>query len=369
MKKTVLITGFDGYCGWPLTLKLMKTFPDWEFVGVDNEGRRLWVDEIKAKSVISISNIEERVIKAKEIFGVDMDDFLFDLTNTNQVYDIMYYFKPDIVLHLASQPSAPYSEIDIDHCNFTQENNTKMLRNLVWAIKSFKLKTHLVVTTTTGIYGAPDFDIPEGNLVVNKMEMPFPSMGGSWYHMSRAMDADNLWLAHRQFGIPITELRTSIVAGSSTEETRLHPTLATRFDTDFYFGVVCNRFVMMALDKKPITIYGKGLQGKPMISLEEMCRSIIEVCKVEKPEGYKIYNQMEKVMPIRDLAYGIKNSFKKEFNFDVEVTHISNPRIENEEHNMKMDNSKFKKLIGGFKHTLEDSLNQICIDLFPKEKK
>ena len=230
--------------------------------------RREWVEEVESKSIIPIKSFSKRqeVVRNENVNMIQMD-----LINTKHVYKLFKKYKPDIVLHLASQPSAPYSQINIGHCNYTQHNNTQMMRNLCWAIKDHSLKSHLVVTTTTGLYGAPDFDIPEGNIKINKMELPYPSMSGSWYHMSRAFDSSNLWLASKQFNYPISEFRTSIVCGSSTKETRVRPAFATRFDDDYYFGVVVNRFVSMAMKKEPITIYGKGLQGKPMISLEDTC--------------------------------------------------------------------------------------------------
>jgi nucleoside-diphosphate-sugar epimerase len=40
MKKTVLVTGSDGYIGFPLTLKLVKD--GHKVIGVDNLTRRHW---------------------------------------------------------------------------------------------------------------------------------------------------------------------------------------------------------------------------------------------------------------------------------------------------------------------------------------
>jgi len=365
--KTILVTGADGYCGWPTILRLLSEIPMCKVIGVDNQSRREWVKEIGSDSVIPIYNLYER---SKLVDKDKLEVFKnCDLTDYNIVNDLFTKYKPDIVLHLASQPSAPYSHIDIEHCNFTQHNNLQMLRNILWSLNNNKMdRTHLVVTTTTGIYGAPSFRIPEGNLDIVDKLLPYPSMGGSWYHMSRAHDAANLWLANKQFNFPITEMRTSIVVGSSTRETRVDPILATRTDVDFYFGVVTNRFVAMALKNEPLTIYGKGLQGKPMISLEDMVKSMVDICKVDptsRENKYEIYNQMEKVVPIVDIAQTIKATMNIMFGLNVEIKHIPNPRIEDESHHMEMDNFKFKKLIGGkFICPIEQAVSQMCSDLY-----
>ena len=70
------------------------------------------------------------------------------------------------------------------------------------------------------------------------------------------------------------------------------------------------------------------------------------------------------------MANTVKVAFKKDFNYDVEVSHIPNPRIEDEEHDMKIKNTKFKKLIGNkFEVKIKDAIKQICNDVFPYIKK
>ena len=55
--------------------------------------------------------------------------------------------------------------------------------------------------------------------------------------------------------------------GISTAETNLHPDLSTRFDFDFNFGVVINRFCAMSAINHDLTVYGRGEQKRPFISL------------------------------------------------------------------------------------------------------
>jgi len=367
--KKVLVTGADGYCGWPVVLSLLNK--GYNVVGVDNGYRRKWVSEVGADSIIPISNSKLRESTVNQFYNGKYVYKEVDITKYDDVVDIIEVFKPESIIHLASQPSAPYSAISVDHCNFTQQNNTQMLRNIIWALKNLELDdTHLIVTTTTGIYGAPDFEIPEGNIIINKDEIPFPSMSGSWYHMSRAHDSANMWFANKQYKFPMTELRTSIVCGSSTSETKKHENFTNRFDADFYFGVVTNRFISQALAGKDLTVYGKGLQRKPMISLEDMVRSTVncfEKGAVGRIKKYEIYNQMELEISIVDIANTIQTYCENELGHKIKVKHIPNPRIENEEHQMIMHNERFlSDLCGGeIKCTVSKSIEQMCSDLYP----
>ena len=40
----ILLTGVDGYCGWPLALSISKKFKSSKIIGVDNLSRRKWVN-------------------------------------------------------------------------------------------------------------------------------------------------------------------------------------------------------------------------------------------------------------------------------------------------------------------------------------
>jgi len=369
--KKVLVTGADGYCGWPVCLKLVKE--GYTVLGIDDLSRRKWVEEVGSISALPILDFEDRAEKAQEKFNGAFEVLEFDLCSSEMVVYILDHYKPDVILHLAAQPSAPYSQIDIEHCNYTQNNNMQMTRNLLWAIDKLKLNTHFVMTTTTGVYGAPGFEIPEGGLYLEHFdeEVPYPAMAGSWYHMSHAHNAANLWLASRQFDFPITELRTSIVCGSCTEETKDDPDLSTRFDFDYYFGVVTNRFLVQAMVGKPITVYGKGLQMKPMISLEDMARTTVacvDQFKVgETREKYKIYNQLEQPISIVEIAETIKETCEEEFNHPVEIKHIENPRIEDEEHFMSMKNQGFIIDLANSSIfcTVRTAIEKMCKDLYP----
>ena len=55
----------------------------------------------------------------------------------------------------------------------------------------------------------------------------------------------------RTWGLRATDLNQGIVYGQVTDETVMHPDLATRFDYDAVFGTVLNRFVVQAVAGQP----------------------------------------------------------------------------------------------------------------------
>ncbi|MFW6017765.1 MAG: NAD-dependent epimerase/dehydratase family protein, partial [Halapricum sp.] len=248
---SIIVTGGDGYLGWPAALRIADRTDD-RVVLVDNFARREWVEEIGSISAVPVASIDERLDAAEEVLGLSNLSFVEgDLTEKSFVDQLLAVHEPETIVHAAAQPSAPYSQINGERANYTQHNNMQATRNLLWGLEDQDMTdTHFIETTTTGVYGAPEFPIPEGGATMENQgerdEVPFPAMAGSWYHLTKSHDAANLRLANSQFDIPISDVRTSIIYGTEVEETRQDPRLKTRFDFDYYFGVVAHRFAAQA---------------------------------------------------------------------------------------------------------------------------
>ena len=355
---TVLLTGADGYLGWPTALRLADRLNE-RIVCVDDFSRRDWVAESGSVSATRIESPEERFERADNLSLVEGD-----LADRDVAYQLLDTHEPDTVLHAAAQPSAPYSQINGERALYTQRNNVSMTLNLLYGLHETGLSdTHFIETTTTGIYGAPHFPIPEGGLEVDRKggtdDVPFPAMGGSWYHQTKSFDAANMRLAQSQFEFPMSEIRTAIVYGTETEETRAHES-PTRFDFDYYFGTVVNRFCAQAVAGYPITVYGKGEQRKPMVSLEDTVESLVRLVEEghSGDDGIDIYNQVTRPVAIVELAETIAE-VGDEFDLDAEVKHYENPRNEDEEHKMEMENDKFLELVGGQRQELEAGIRDV----------
>jgi len=355
---TVLLTGADGYLGWPTALRLADRL-DERIVCVDNFARRDWVAESGSVSATQIDDPQERFAAVENLSLISGN-----LADRDFVIQLLETHEPDTVLHAASQPSAPYSSINGERALFTQRNNVSMNLNLLHGLAECGLDdTHFIETTTTGIYGAPHFPIPEVGLEVERKDgnddVPFPAMGGSWYHQTKSFDAANMRLAESQFDFPLSEVRTAIVYGTETEETAAHDS-PTRFDFDYYFGTVVNRFCAQAVAGYPITVYGKGEQRKPMVSLEDTVESLVRLVEEghSGDEGIDIYNQVTRPVAIVELAETIAE-VGDEFGLDAEVKHYENPRNEDEEHKMEMENERFLDLVGGQRQELEEGIRDV----------
>jgi nucleoside-diphosphate-sugar epimerase len=362
---SIIVTGADGYVGWPTALRIAKR-TDQRVLGVDNGARREWVASVGAKSATPVASIDERVAAAEEQGLTNLSFVEGDLTDRAFVDRLLGVHEPDTVVHTAAQPSAPYSQINGEHANETQHNNMQATRNLVWGLHEAGLDdTHFVETTTTGVYGAPEFPIPEGGATMEsngeRDEVPFPAMAGSWYHLTKSHDAANLRLANTQFDLPISDVRTAIVYGAGTDETHADDRLATRLDFDYYFGVVAHRFAAQAVAGYPLTVYGKGEQRKPFVSLEDAVEGLarLALCDPDdRPEPHTVYNQATRAISIVEIAETIADA-GVEYDLDVAVEHVENPREEDETHKMEMEMDKYNDLIDGGSVDFETGMDEV----------
>jgi len=367
---SIIVTGGDGYLGWPAALRIADRTDD-RVVLVDNFGRREWVEEIGSVSAVPIASIDERIEAAEEVLGLTNLSFVEgDLTEKSFVDQLLSVHEPDTIVHTAAQPSAPYSQINGERANYTQHNNMQATRNLLWGLEEQDMTdTHFIETTTTGVYGAPEFPIPEGGATMENQgerdEVPFPAMAGSWYHLTKSHDAANMRLAHSQFDIPISDVRTAITYGTEVEETRADPRLKTRFDFDYYFGVVAHRFAAQAVSGYPVTIYGKGEQRKPFISLEDAVEGLARVALVdpdERPDDFTVYNQVTRAISIVEVGETIAE-VADDYDLDVAVEHFENPRDEDETHKMEIENDRYLDLIDGQDQTFAEGVADIFATL------
>ena len=87
----ILVTGASGYIGYPLMRKLWNN--DYDAMGVDNNARDIWVSRITGYRTWQDA---KRTIEG-------------DLTDKDFVNEILRIHRPEVIIHLASQPSMPYS--------------------------------------------------------------------------------------------------------------------------------------------------------------------------------------------------------------------------------------------------------------------
>ena len=363
----VLITGVDGYLGWPLALHLAKK--GHEVAGIDNYLRRKLVGEMGSQSAIPIQKMDVRLKAFHDHAGKNLRFFKGDLTDYSFVRNVYQAFRPECIVFLGQIPSAPYSMLDVHHAAFTQQNN--VIGNLItlYAMKEVVPDCHLLKLGTMGEYGTPNVDIPEGFFELEfrgrKDQAIFPRKAGSWYHLSKVHDTHNVEFACRIWGMRATDIMQGVVYGSCIDAMENDPLLSTRFDFDQCFGTAINRFCAQAVIDEPITPFGKGHQKRGFLPLRDSIQCL--TLAIENPPAggeYRVFNQFEEVYNIYQLAEMVQ-SVASTFDLNVKIKSIQNPRIEAEEHHYKPDHEHLLRL--GYKptHDMKSELNTVFKDLIP----
>jgi UDP-sulfoquinovose synthase len=359
-----LILGMDGYIGWSLAMHLSKR--GHIVSGVDNFARRTNVESVGSQSAIPILDMQERLSAFKKIHGQDLSFFEGDLLDYDFLADVIKQTRPDSIVHLAEQPSAPFSMIDRNHAIYTQHNNVEGTLNVLYAMKDFVPQSHLVKLGTMGEYGTPNIDIPEGFFEIEyrgrKDTLPFPRQPHSLYHLSKVHDTANTLFACRVWKLRSTDIMQGVVYGTRTQE-MIDDSLMTRFDFDESFGTVINRYCAEAVIGLPLTPYGQGTQRRGFIDLIDSIQCLTIAIENPAAEGeYRVFNQLDEVYGIAELAERVVK-VAKVLKIDVKIKNVQNPRTEKEEHYYKVDHEHLRKL--GFKptRTLEETLVVMLKDL------
>lgn len=344
----VLITGVDGYLGWPLALYLAER--GYEIGGVDNFLRREAVESRGFCSAIPIASMPERRDAFRDKFGKGLWFVEGDLTNYVFVENSFRKFKPEAIVHLGEIPSAPYSMAGIRQCIATHKNNLFGTLNILHAMKKACPEAHLIKLGTMGEYGTPNIDIPEGHFKIEyrgrKDSLPFPKQAGSWYHLTKVHDTNNIIFACKIWGLGSTDIQQGPVYGTKIDEMEGDERLRTRFDFDHIFGTVLNRYCAQAVIGHPLTPYGLGTQKRGFLPLKDVMQCLqITIDNPPKAGEYRTFNQFDKVYSVLELAETVKKlGNAMGLGTEIEVKHLENPRIEKEEHYYNPDNENLRKL-------------------------
>ncbi|MDE1820054.1 MAG: NAD-dependent epimerase/dehydratase family protein [Euryarchaeota archaeon] len=360
----VLITGVDGYSGWPLALHLLQR--GHEVVGLDNFVTRQRVAEVGSWSATPVLDMHER-IAALQSHGVQGFRFYEgDLCDFTTVKKTLHKEKPEVIVHLGEQRSAPYSMIDVHHAVATQCQNLTSTLHIVYAMRDECPKAHLVKMGTMGEYGTPNLDIAEGFFEVEfrgrKDRVPFPRQASSWYHWSKVFDTGDVMLANKLWGLATTDVMQGVIYGTRTPEITQDWQL-TRFDFDEVWGTALNRFCVQAVLGLPLTPYGKGGQKRGFIALEDSMQSLrLAVEHPADPGEYRVFNQFDEAYSVGDLAKLVLKVGEK-LGIKGEIHNSYNPRVELEEHYYHPLHDNLLKL--GYQHqrTLEEALEWMLSDL------
>lgn len=357
--KRILILGIDGYIGYPLALHLMNR--NYEVCGLDNLSRRRFVSLSKSQSLTPIPDFSERGSYLRSHRKFIDSVATINLADYYLLERVLKEYRPDAIVHLAEQPSAPWSMKGPTYSLDTQVNNIEGTLALLWAMKEACPKAHLIKLGTMGEYGTPNCDIPEG-MIPNQpcywvkcaeisdeaMEsrghtfklrpkcpmsgLPFPRTPGSFYHLSKVHDTHNIIFACDTWGLRSTDIMQGVVFGVSPNPTS-DPMKMTRFDYDEYFGTVINRFCAQALINYPLTIYGTGKQVRGFLPLKDSIQCLnIAIDNPPRKGEYRTLNQFESIYRLKSLAESVTDAAVELGLPRPEISFLKNPRTEANEH-------------------------------------
>jgi UDP-sulfoquinovose synthase len=333
----ILVLGGDGYLGWPTALHLSAR--GHEVAVNDNFARRGYDEEMGVASLIPIATLAERVEAWADLTGTTLRTYVGDLMDATFVHQMVGDFRPEAIVHFGEQRAAPYSMIDQAHAVYTQTNNVVGNLNVMYAIADIDRDIHLVKLGTMGEYGTPNIDIEEGWIEVEhngrRDRMLYPKRPGSFYHCSKVHDSTNLEFGCRIWGLRATDLNQGVVYGADTEQTKLDPRLATRFDYDGVFGTVLNRMVIQAVLGHPLTVYGNGSQTRGLINVVDTVECIRLAAENPADRGeFRVFNQMTEALSIKQIAETVAAEYPNwpSAQGEVKIDHVENPRVELEDH-------------------------------------
>ena len=330
----ILVLGGDGYLGWPTAMYLADR--GHEVTVADNFHRRLWDAEIGSASLTPIASLQDRVSIWRSLGKPPIAVEVGDVTDWEFVEHLFSSTEPEAIVHYGEHRAAPFSMLSRRHAVLTQVNNVVGTLNVLYAMRDFAPESHLVKLGTMGEYGTPNIDIEEGFLEVHHNGrsdvLPYPKQAGSFYHLSKVHDSNNIMFVCRVWGLRSTDLNQGVVYGVHTDETALHPGLATRFDYDDVWGTVLNRFCVQAAIDHPLTVYGKGGQTRGFLDIRDTLRCV--ELAIENPADlgeYRVFNQFTEQFSVLDLAHKISEASRK-MGWEPVIENVHNPRAELEEH-------------------------------------
>jgi UDP-sulfoquinovose synthase len=330
----ILILGGDGYLGWPTAMLFAAQGHDvWV---ADNYLRRQMALETSSEALMPNPDLHMRSEIFISLTGKKITVRIGDLTDYGFTAELFQQSKPDVVVHYAEQPSAPYSMMGRRQAQLTLRNNLDVTLNCVWAAIEHARDCHIVKLGTMGEYGTPNIDIEEGWIEIEhkgrKDKFLYPRAAGSLYHTTKVLDTDLLWFYVRLYGLRVTDLMQGPVYGLSTEESELDERLLPNFHYDDIFGTVVNRFVVQAVAGIPLTVYGKGGQVRGYLNLRDTLQCLDLAVRNPADAGQlRIYNQFSETFSVNDLAERVARVGRK-LGYPVEIKSVANPRKEKEDH-------------------------------------
>lgn len=256
-KKTALVTGGAGFIGSHLCSALLEQ--GYAVYCIDNlvTGSEKNIEELKGNG-----------------------DFTF--IRWDVVHEMPVLPRVDLVFHLASPASVP------DYQKYAEETalvNSKGTRNLLTFVKAYGAK--FLFTSTSEIYGDP---------------AQHPQKETYWGNVN-PIGLRACYDESKRFGEMMTMLYVR-AHNVDARIVRIFNTYGPNMRSDD--GRVISNFVNQALEGKPLTVYGKGLQTRSFCYVSDMVAGILAVMNSSKTRGEVINLGNPDEYTVSDVAKKIK---------------------------------------------------------------
>lgn len=186
----IFIVGCDGYIGNALTQRLLNE--GYDVFGFDNFWRRSWIqNDMNSTSATHILKMDEKINRFQNLYRTEIPFYFEDVDVSKQdVYfdQCVKDYKPEAIINLAHNPSAPYSMKSRVNAQKVLKNNIIGTNNILWSIKEHCPGCHYITIGTVGEYDHyNNIDIEEGYFSIDykgrkSSEMIYPRRPGSIYH-------------------------------------------------------------------------------------------------------------------------------------------------------------------------------------------
>lgn len=194
--------------------------------------------------------------------------------------------EADLIYHLAAAVGVKFV---VDHLIGTLETNVQGTENVL------RLAYHcggkqVVLASSSEVYGKSQ-KIPykeDDDSVLG------PTSIGRWgYACSKAMDEFLALAYHKEKGLPVVILRLFNTVG---------PRQTGRY------GMVVPRFVSQALQGKPITVYGDGMQTRCFTFVSDVVKAMLDIVQVPAADGQAFNVGSDREITINQLAALVKET-------------------------------------------------------------
>ncbi len=242
----IMVTGGAGFIGANFLNLLVPRFPEHQFVNVDK-----LTYAANLGSLREVDRFPNYALRRVDITDMDAVDAVFDEV------------EPELVVHFAAESHVDRSILgprEFIHTNIEGTFNLLEACRKRWPSESGALFHHV---STDEVYGS----LGE----TGKFKETTPYDPSSPYSASKAASDHIVRAYHRTYGLPVKITNCSNNYGPMQFPEKLIPLM-----------------ILNAVERKPLPIYGKGLNVRDWLYVEDHCEAIWSV--IEKGEVGRTYN-------------------------------------------------------------------------------